>query len=116
MAFTDEQVATFNSTQKVDSNALSASALLSSEPSEQNSLIRFFSGKNENYCSLSISVDNMNDVSEVVSLFSKKVIKYKGEVKEPRFKLWSNSSLSVSLFIGKRTEITDITISDKTEN
>jgi len=58
----------------------------------------------------------MNDVSETIALFSKKVIKYKDEIKEPRFKLWNNGSLSVSLFIGKRTEITDITVSDKTEN
>lgn len=116
MALNETQIAAFNSKQKVDSNALSASVLLSSEPSEQNRMMRFFSGKNENYCSLSISVDNMNDVSETIDLFSKKVIKYKDEVKEPRFKLWSNGSLSVSLFIGKRTEITDIVVTDKTGN
>lgn len=113
MALTPELVANFNKSQKVDGNILNAETLLSAEPSVQNSLIVFASGKNENYCSLSIAVDNMQTVSEIVEMFSKKVISYRGEPKEPRFKLWENNSLSVSLFIGKRTIITDITVTDK---
>jgi len=117
MAFEEKSVAEYNS-KNATTSLLSAKTFLASDATKQNEILsQTVSGKNENYCSISISTTSFAECDKIKQIVLSKVYNHPDIVEPltPNFRLFSNGSFAISFFIGVRKVVT-LQVTDKTES
>jgi len=109
---TAEQIVAYNA-KNASNSLITAKTFLSQDNEKQNEILsNAVSGKNENYASISISVNSFEECDKIKSVCAQKTFKYEDREISPNFRLFDNGSFAISFFIGIRKTVS-LSVTDK---